>query len=75
MSDRKLAAAAALAAALMTIGGARASDDAKYPDWKGQWEKFTAPEIPGQASAGWDQTKPWGLGQQAPLNRRYQSDE
>jgi hypothetical protein len=52
MSDRKLAAAAALAAALMTIGGARASDDAKYPDWKGQWEKFTAPEIPGQASGG-----------------------
>jgi hypothetical protein len=34
MLDRKLAAAVALAAALMTIGGARASDDAKYPTGK-----------------------------------------
>jgi hypothetical protein len=63
----------ALAAALMTLGGAWAADGAKYPDWKGQWEKFTAHEIPGQASAGWDQTKPWGLGQQAPLTPEYQA--
>jgi hypothetical protein len=30
--------ALALAAALMvTIGAARAADDAKYPNWKGEW--------------------------------------
>jgi hypothetical protein len=28
---------------------------------------------PGQAFAGWDQTKPWGLGQQAPLTPEYQA--
>ena len=33
-----LAAAVALAAALMmTTGGSRAADDAKYPDWEGAW--------------------------------------
>jgi len=64
----------ALAAALLvTIGVAQAADDAKYPNWKGQWERFVTAGIPGQASAGWDQTKPWGLGQQAPLTPEYQA--
>jgi hypothetical protein len=64
----------ALAAALLvTIGVAQAADDAKYPDWKGQWERFVTRGIPGQASAGYDQTKPWGLGQQAPLTPEYQA--
>ena len=43
MLDRiaTIAAVIALPAALMmmTIDGARA-DDAKYPDWKGKWERF-----------------------------------
>jgi HsdM N-terminal domain len=49
-----------------TTGGyhARAADDAKYPDWKGQWARFAVP-LPTQPSH--DQTKPWGNGQQAPL--------
>jgi hypothetical protein len=72
MSNRCLTAAAALAALTMTmtIGGAFASDDDKYPDWKGQWSRFTVP-IPTQPSH--DQTKPWGRGQQAPLTPEYQA--
>ena len=61
----------ALAAALaMTIGGAQAADDAKYPDWKGQWIRIPV-RLPTQPSH--DQTKPWGLGQQAPLTPEYQA--
>jgi hypothetical protein len=66
------AVATALAAALaMTVGGARAADDAKYPDWKGQWTRFIVRGLPGQGSH--DQTKPWGFGQQAPLTPEYQA--
>jgi hypothetical protein len=36
--------AATLAATLlMTIGGARAFDESRFPDFKGQWERTTAP--------------------------------
>jgi hypothetical protein len=72
MLGRSLTAAVALAAALtMQIGGVRAADDAKYPDWKGQWERFSVGGLPGQPSH--DQTKPWGRGQQAPLTPEYQA--
>ena len=71
MLDRSWTAAAglALAAALVatTIGGARA---AEYPDWKGQWIRIPV-RLPTQPSH--DQTKPWGLGQQAPLTPEYQA--
>src|SRR3981081_69073 len=73
MLDRNLTAAVAvaLAAAMMvTIGGAQAADDAKYPDWKGQWARFPV-QLPTQPSH--DQTKPWGRGQQAPLTPEYQA--
>src|SRR5258708_14509431 len=60
----------ACAAALMgTMCGAQAADDSKYPDWKGQWTRI-AVRLPTQPSH--DQTKPWGLGQQAPLTPEYQ---
>ena len=53
-----------LAAALsMTLGGARAFDEAKYPDWKGQWNRLEVPGI----GPSFDPTKRPGLGQQAPL--------
>jgi hypothetical protein len=74
MLDRSsaTAVAVALAAALMTtINGARADDDAKYPDWKGKWERFAVRGLPGQPSH--DQTKPWGFGQQAPLTPEYKA--
>jgi hypothetical protein len=54
----------------MTIGGVQAADDAKYPDWKGAWARFVVRGLGGQPS--FDQTKPWGLGQQAPLTPEYQ---
>src|SRR5258708_35263559 len=61
----------ALAAALTaTMGGAQASDQPSYPDWKGQWERFVVRGVSGQPSH--DQTKPWGFGQQAPLTPEYQ---
>jgi hypothetical protein len=70
-------AAASLAAILGTVGAALAHDGPKYPDWRGQWVGFFSPQLsangPGQAFAGWDQTKPWGLGQQAPLTPEYQA--
>src|SRR6202163_2606529 len=61
----------ALAAALAaTMGVARAADDAKYPNWKGQWDTVN-PRLGGQAIK-FDPTKPWGPAQQAPLTPEYQ---
>src|SRR5260370_16300509 len=60
-----------LAAALMvTMGGAQAADDAKYPNWKGQWPRINTNQE-GQA-VKFDPTKPSGRGQQAPLTPEYQ---
>jgi hypothetical protein len=63
-----LALVAALAA---TWTAARAFDDAKYPDLSGQWLGLRIPSVGGQP--GFDPTKPWGLGQQAPLTPEYQA--
>jgi len=73
MLDQSTAAgvAIALAAALsVTVGSVQAADDAKYPDWKGAWGRFVVRGLGGQPS--FDQTKPWGMGQQAPLTAEYQ---
>ncbi len=48
MFYRSSTGAFALAAALMmTLGGAQAADDAKYPNWKGQWDTIN-PRLGGQ---------------------------
>src|SRR6202035_2598387 len=61
----------ALAAVLVaTMGVAQAADDAKYPNWKGQWDTFS-PRLGGQ-TVKFDPTKPFGPGQQAPLTPEYQ---
>jgi hypothetical protein len=60
----------ALGALLTMIAGAQAADDAKYPDWKGQWNRIIIRGLGGQGA--FDQTKPWGPGQQAPLTPEYQ---
>ena len=60
---------AIMAAAVMAPIGAQAADDAKYPDWKGAWARFVVRGLGGQPS--FDQTKPWGFGQQAPLTEEY----
>src|SRR5437667_12358861 len=72
MADRSSTgiAALALAAALMSSGGVQASDLSKYPNWTGAWARFVVRGLGGQPS--FDQTKPWGRGQQAPLTPEYQ---
>jgi hypothetical protein len=62
--------AAAVAAALsLTTIAAQAFDDAKYPDLSGQW---VAVRLGVRGQPAFDPTKPWGLGQQAPLKPEYQ---
>jgi hypothetical protein len=61
----------ALAAALLlTTGGARAADEAKYPNWKGEWDAINA-RLGGQG-VKFDPTKAFGPAQQAPLTPEYQ---
>ena len=75
MLGRDLIAAIALAAMpLLAPLGAQAFDDAKYPDWKGQWiggwtQRF--PGVTGQPS--YDPHRSAGTGQQAPLTPEYQT--
>jgi hypothetical protein len=57
---------ALVAALVVTMTGAAAHDETKYPDWDGQWKR------PRGLATQWDQTKPSGLGQQAPLKPQYQ---
>jgi len=69
MHCRSLVIAIAGAALAMPVGCAQAADQAKYPDWKGAWARFVVPGLGGQPS--FDQTKPWGFGQEAPLTPEY----
>jgi hypothetical protein len=61
--------AIAVAINLEGIGSATAHDATKYPDLKGQWDRFVVPGLPGQPS--FDQTKGSGFAQQAPLTPEY----
>ena len=66
MTHRHAIALVALLGALgATTFGARAWDDAKYPNWKGEWFR-TSP-------VQWDGTKPPARGQQAPLTPEYRA--
>ena len=74
MLCRKLICAIALAAVLMTTSsGVQASDDANYPNWKGQWNRFRVPGVGAPFNPGLDPTKPFGRGQQVPLTPEYQA--
>jgi hypothetical protein len=56
---------------MMQASNVRAGDDGKYPtNWKGQWTRVVHREV--EVQGAFDQTKPWGLGQQAPLTPEYQ---
>jgi hypothetical protein len=59
---------AALSAALSVVplSAARAFDDAKYPDWKGQWVRIGG-------GGQFDPAKPGGRGQQPPLTAEYRA--
>ncbi len=70
MLYRSAIGAALLAALLTTSMSAQAFDDAKYPDLSGQWVAVRIRGVGGQPA--YDPTKPWGLGQQAPLTPEYQ---
>jgi hypothetical protein len=62
---------AALIATLMMTIPATAFDDARYPDWKGQWTRMPVPGYPGQPPH--DPSMPPGRGQGAPLTPEYQA--
>src|SRR3981081_864457 len=67
MLDRSLMGAIALVSALgAAMIEARAFDDTKYTDLKGQWRPIGGP-------MRFDTNKPWGQGQQAPLIAEYQA--
>jgi hypothetical protein len=58
---------ALMAALVTTLSEAAAFDETKYPDWSGQWKRARG------VGVVWDETKPPGLGQQAPLTPEYQA--
>jgi hypothetical protein len=66
-SCRYLVAAFTLLVLAMSTAGAAALDEAKYPDWGGQWKR------PRGLGTQWDQGKPPGLSQQAPLTPEYRA--
>jgi hypothetical protein len=70
MLDRRRVAAIAVVVLALSVGGARAAEDAKYPDWTGQWLRYAVKLL---TQPSHDQTKPWGLGQEAPLTPEYEA--
>jgi hypothetical protein len=72
MLYRNSVATITLVALSMTIIGAWAADESKYPDWRGQWSR--APSgVAEQPQPPFDPSKPWGLGEEAPLTPEYQA--
>jgi hypothetical protein len=66
MRDKNRIVGIALAAALLTAAaGARAHDEAKYPNWKGQWIRI--------GGGQYDPAKPGGRGQTPPLTDEYKA--
>ena len=61
MLYRNLIGAIALAAMAMPTLDARALDDAKYPNWKGQWAAINPP-LGGPTPIKFDPTKALGAG-------------
>jgi hypothetical protein len=74
MRFRNSIVATALAAVLMmSIGGAAAFDDSKYPDLKGQWRRVGRQVQSDRIGAPFDPSKPFGRGEEAPLTPEYQA--
>jgi hypothetical protein len=68
MPKQSLISSLALIVALCaSLTGARALDETKYPDWKGQWVGADGAE-----RAAWDPAKSWGLAQEPPLKPEFQ---
>src|SRR5258708_39884909 len=66
-----LKAVSMLALLIMSLGGAAAAEEGKYPNWKGQWNRQRVTGLAGQPS--FDRHKSWGKGQAAPLTPEYES--
>ena len=64
--------AIALVALLLAPLAARAFDDAQYPDLHGEWLRVSLPGGVGRVIQ-YDQTKPPGRAQQAPLKPEFQA--
>jgi hypothetical protein len=62
-----MCAVAGTAALLMTLAGAAAFDETKYPDWSGTWKRAPGTGI------GWEETRPRGRSQRPPLTAEYQA--
>src|SRR4051795_395747 len=58
--------ALALVTVLLLSARAQAHDEAKYPEFRGQW-------VRAHQRAQWDPSKPRGLAQQAPLTPEYRA--
>jgi len=71
MRQRSAIGAIAVAALLSSLAAAQAFDEAKYPDFSGQWRPVRLPPEFGQQA--FDPTKPWGRGQEAPLTPEYRA--
>jgi hypothetical protein len=71
MHYRSLFAALALTTFAHATAGAEILDYEKYPNLKGQWNRFIIRGVPGQPS--FDQTKSGGLAQDAPLTPEYKA--
>jgi hypothetical protein len=67
LTFRRSSIGAVTLATMLGLSGAQAFDEAKYPDWSGQWQR------PVGVGVQWDQTKSPGLGQQAPLKPEYRA--
>jgi len=63
---RSIGLIALAAALLMTVPGAQALDESKYPDWSGQWRR-----APDGGPPRYDPTKAYGRAQQPPLTEEY----
>jgi hypothetical protein len=74
MIYRSLIGSLALTAAVgLTVTGAAAFDEAKYPDWKGQWSRLQTLRDRASPNPSFDPNKFQGLAQQAPLTPEYQA--
>jgi hypothetical protein len=69
MHYRSVLGAFALTIMLVSTAGAQTAD-AKFPDFRGQWNRVVVPGVRGQPS--FDQTKSWGPEQEPPLTPEYQ---
>jgi hypothetical protein len=72
MRFRLLACMTLLAAALLTPTGAKAFDESKYPDLKGEWRRVAVPSGH-YRGVQYDPHKQAGPAQQAPLTPEYQA--